>query len=123
MNKEAKHMQKFNLLYWDFPKELHNHIGGWTIKQDERLTVLIDSLLPAEKQRFYLKHEIAHIALNHLNQPIPTGSEIVGGSWFISDLWEKEADTYAELMTDEELAYFMEYASSIRKIDTAHMIN
>lgn len=116
-------MQKFNLLYWDFPKELHNHIGGWTIKQDERLTVLIDSLLPAEKQRFYLKHEIAHIALNHLNQAIPTGSEIVGGSWFISDLWEKEADTYAELMTDEELAYFMEYATSIRKIDTAHMIN
>ena len=116
-------MENFNLVYWDFPEGLHNEIGGWTIKQNGQLTVLIDSLLPAEKQRFYLKHELAHIALNHLNRPIPTGSEMVGGCWLISDLWEKEANKYAELMTDEEFDYFMGYASCTKKIDTAHMLN
>ena len=116
-------MQRFNLLYWDFPESLHNQVGGWTINQNGSLTVLIDSLLPADKQRFYLKHELAHIALDHMNKAIPKNSEIVGDCWLISDAWEAEANKYAEQMTDEELNHLMQYASCTRKIDTLNKPN
>ena len=109
-------MKKFDLFYWKFPEGVHNVVGGCTIKEKDRLVIMIDSLQPEEVQKRTLKHEIAHIALNHLDKKIPEDGTDNEGR-IISDSFEDEAEEYAEHMTDKELEYFMKWANCSKELD------
>ena len=55
--------------------------------------ILIDCELSEEEQAFTLRHEFAHIMLNHCE----TGTGVFGEGW---EQREKEPDNYADKMTD-----------------------
>lgn len=95
-------MQKFRIRYKPFPAELHGEICGMVGgKPGGMLTVLIDSTLSDEEQKRTLKHELAHIFLEHLNQEDRTYKDV-----------EAEADAAAARMTDTELEALLKLASA-----------
>lgn len=95
-------MQDFRIIYKPFPPEFHGQIGGVTGgKPGGRLTVLIDSLLSEKEQKKTLKHELAHIILNHFELDDRDIEEI-----------EAEADAKAAIMTDAEMEALVKMASA-----------
>jgi Zn-dependent peptidase ImmA (M78 family) len=65
------------------------------------LTVLIDSTLSEAEQKKTLKHELAHIILNHFELDDRDIEEI-----------EAEADAKAAIMTDAEMEALVKMASA-----------
>lgn len=93
------------MIYRPFPKKIHGLIAGAVQKQNDYYLVLIDDGNPAETQDFALRHELAHIALNHFDKTLPI-DEVVSNGCNFGDEWEqreKKADSLAELMTAEEI--------------------
>ena len=64
-----------------------------------RVTILIDSAQDEKTQRHALRHELAHVALNHLTDTTRSLQQL-----------EAEADEYAARMTDSEFADLMKGA-------------
>ncbi len=96
---------KIKVIYRPFPKKIHGSVEGLTQKQNDHFLILIDDGNSAEIQDFALRHELAHIALNHFDKTLPIDEVISNGCNF-GDEWEqreKEADSLAGLMTAEEL--------------------
>ena len=71
--------------------------------------IVVDSLLPKDQQEKALKHELAHLSLDHLNR-IPPKDTVMIQYAGISETWEAEADRYAEAMTHEEYETLMRWA-------------
>ena len=88
---------EFRILYIPFPNEIKGLVGAGVEKEsDDSYLILIDSDLSEQKQDFTLRHELAHVALGHLEN----GSGVFGRGW---EQREKEADSTAEKMTVDEL--------------------
>lgn len=90
-------MESFKLRRIPFPQEARGHILGATQKRKGYCLIAIDSTLPEETQAIALRHELAHLALDHYNRPE-----------YLADL-EPEAERYAHSMTDEEFNALMKY--------------
>lgn len=93
-------MSPFTLTYHPFPEETRGIVTSVVQYMEKlgRYRIVIDSTLDADRRRHALKHELAHIALNHLTDLTETIDDI-----------EKAADDYADQMTDEEFSKLMTY--------------
>lgn len=87
---------KIIIIYKPFPEGMHGIIAGGVQRYEKGYLILIDCELTAEEQAFTLRHEFAHIMLNHCD----TGTGVFGEGW---EQREKEADDYADKMTDSLL--------------------
>lgn len=95
-------MQSFRIKYKPFPANIRGIIRGITGGEPGgMLTVLIDSTLSETEQRKTLKHELAHIVLNHFELDDRDIKEI-----------EAEADAKAAIMTDAEMEALVRMASA-----------
>ena len=93
-------MSPFTLTYHPFPEEIRGIVMGAVQYMEKlgRYRIVIDSTLDADRRRHALKHELAHIALNHLTDLTETIDDV-----------EKAADDYADQMTDDEFSELMTY--------------
>lgn len=105
-------MTPFSLKYVPFPEDLHGKIPGFTVVKGNDYFILIDSNMPESEQTHILKHELAHIVLNHqeLTKPVEEintfGDDMFGPGWLTR---EAEADAYADAMTDQEFQTLLSY--------------
>lgn len=91
-------MQRFYLEYRPFPPPIKGKCNGVTARTDGKYFILIDSSNPPEQQALTLRHELAHIALNHFEDRTHTIDHI-----------EQEAKDYAARMTDAEFNDLMKW--------------
>ena len=84
---------KIIVIYRTFPEAIQGIFAGGVQRYEKGYLILIDCKRSPEEQAFTLRHELAHIMLNHCE----TGSGIFGEGW---EQREKEADDYADKMTD-----------------------
>ena len=110
-------MQKFNLGYFVFPECIHGIIYGAVMRNKGTIAVYIDSSLTETEQAFALRHELSHIALNHLDAKYQGDGILIDSGFYISDAQEAEANEYAERMTDAELSELMKYAERNEHFD------
>ena len=116
-------MQHFTLIYAAMPdldpfkaQLPADRCFAFAIQNEHGLFILIDSEASEAAQAFALRHELAHIVLNHLEQTKPlfeintTGDDMFGEGWIDR---EREADKYAEEMTEADLAQLMQYADKV----------
>lgn len=89
-------MTQYRLKYMPFPAEAQG-VYGFISGAGRFPLIVIDSNQDADTQRHALRHELAHLALKHLDSSAPL-AEI-----------EAEADAYAGRMTDAEFARLMEW--------------
>lgn len=101
-------MMHFKLYYHEFPECLHDCARAFVLKQDGYAMIVIDSQLPKDQQEMSLKHELAHLSLNHLIRPLPKDADPECG-YIESEAWEAEANKYAEAMTKEEYEALMQW--------------
>lgn len=86
---------------------------GFLYFDGQRYAIFIDSNGTPDQQAHTLRHELAHLKLNHMKETpalaaiSSTGNDMFGPGWIDR---EHEADTYAEQMTDEEFTELMQYA-------------
>ena len=100
-------MIQFTVKYMAFPEDLRGKTLGTTIEStniDDRFVILIDSTRTPEVQKQTVKHELAHIFLNHFHQP-----------WKTEAQREAEAEEKAIMMTDEEMYSLLRRAVNIRQ--------
>ena len=91
-------MQAFTLIYKPFPAECAGAVRGILSAAGGRVRIVIDSNQDEQTQRHALRHELAHLVLNHLDD-----------ARSIEEI-EAEADAYADRMTDSEFAELMKGA-------------
>lgn len=117
-------MQHFKLIYipfvgidriYELKQEYYNDdkCMGFVYHNGRNCYILIDSEGTPEQQAKTLKHELAHLALNHLAKATPIDKINSYGDNMFGDGWidrEHEADEFAEQMTDAEFAALMQYA-------------
>ena len=102
-------MMKFKVYYHEFPASLHGKTRAFVLKQDGYAMIVIDSQLPKDQQEKSLKHELAHLSLDHLIKPLPKDAD--AECWYVkSEAWEAEADRIAEAMTQDEYEALMQWA-------------
>ena len=93
-------MKPFSLFYVNFPAGCEGEVYGITgIDSEGNYTVAIDSAQDKETQAQALRHELAHIYLEHLEP---------GNRKTIQEA-EQEADEYAGRMTGKELDYLLSF--------------
>ena len=92
-------MQRFKLEYRPFPAECSGTVYGITCYHGGHYLILIDSKAPAERQAAALRHELAHIALNHLTDNARSIDQL-----------EAEAESYAAQMAESEFDFLMQWA-------------
>ena len=107
-------MQQFRICYFPFPEDLSGNIFGSVMRQKGHIVVFIDSRLSDDQKTRTLKHELAHIILNHFDEPYPDDGIEFDDGFYRSESQEAEANQYAEHMTEMELSKLMEYAIDIR---------
>ena len=95
-------MQAFTLIYKPFPAECAGAVHGILSAAGGRVRIVIDSNQDEQTQRHALRHELAHLALNHLDDARSIARSI--------EEIEAEADAYADRMTDSEFAELMKGA-------------
>ena len=117
-------MGKFKLVYAAFPdlEQFRKYLPGdkcfgFAIYDEHGYTILIDSSGTEEQRKSTLRHELAHLVLNHLEETKPlfeinsSGDDMFGPGWIER---EHEADKLAEEMSEEEFTRLMMYAESVR---------
>lgn len=109
-------MDKFGVLYASFPEELRGKIRGGVIRHKGHILVCIDNTQTKSDQEYTLRHELAHIALNHLDTPFPGDGVVFDSGFYRSNSQEAEADKYAEHMTDANLSELLQNAVWIKHI-------
>ena len=97
--------KEYAISFLPFPKEIQGKLFGFIFQEikKDRYEILIDNTRPRDQQKISLKHEFAHLLMNHffqLDKPI--------------DEIEKEAEAKAQQMTDEELQVLLNAAVSIK---------
>ena len=107
-------MQKFGLLYCEFPESLRGLVRGGVIHRKGHYLVCVDSTQTEPDQNFTLRHELAHILLNHFEAEYPGDGQFIDSGFYVSESQEAEANEYAEQMTEAELSQLMEYAEFIK---------
>lgn len=113
-------MEKFKLVYRPmdelapFRQALPDDMTfGFLYFDGQRYAIFIDSNGTPEQQARTLRHELAHLKLNHMDYTPPlaaissTGDDMFGPGWIDR---EREADACADQMTDAEFAELMQYA-------------
>ena len=104
-------MQRFRLEYVPFPADLRG-VTGLIGEKAGRYVILIDSNQDSDTQKHALRHELAHLAYNHM-EFARTPSEAIASADLFPPGWEqreRDADRYADTMTDEEFLMLMKYA-------------
>ena len=109
-------MQKFKLLYADFPESLRGNLRGGVIRHKGHILIVVDSTQPEPDQDFTLRHELAHLVLNHFEEEYQGDGLFIDNGFYVSAAQEAEANEYAERMTDAELSQLMEYAEDIKRV-------
>ena len=101
-------MMKFKLFYCTFPDRIRENARAFILKQDGYAAIFIDCLQSKDQQERSLRHELAHLSLDHLTRPLPpdAGTEC---NYIESEAWEAEADRYAKEMTPEEYDALMQW--------------
>ena len=96
-------MQPFKLYYEPFPARARSICRGLVTYSRERrcYVIIIDSQLDSEQKKASLKHELSHLALNHIEQRVLDNRP--------EDDLEDEAAVYAEQMTEEEFSRLMAF--------------
>ncbi len=89
-------MKHFKLVYKSFPDCFSGEVFGATILQNGEYVIVIDSNAPDEKKKECLRHELAHIALDHFNNTTATIKQI-----------EKEAELFSMNMSENEYKSLM----------------
>lgn len=102
-------MKPFRLVYKEFPELLRGKMPGFTVEYKGTYSVFIDKDLNESERIETIKHELAHIALGHLEDKRFRSRES-----YLENLTEIEdaADMYADRMTDKELSELMMYQVS-----------
>lgn len=117
-------MKHFKLQYVSFDElspvftDAKKHIPadrcvGFLMTDGKSYVILIDRDATPEQQHFTLRHELAHLVLDHLAATKPLfeidsyGDTMFGEGWLQR---EAEADQYAAAMTDTEFTELMQYA-------------
>lgn len=94
-------MKPYSLYYVNFPAGCNGEVYGITkLKPDGSYIVAIDAAQDEQTQAHALRHELAHIYLKHL-EPETAGKTI--------QEVEREADEYADKMTEKELEYLLSF--------------
>ncbi len=91
-------IQPFRLVYRPFPADCGGMVPGLLSGAGGRLLIAIDSNQDTATQARALRHELAHLVLNHLEDERP-----------LREL-EAEADMYADQMTETEFSELMKGA-------------
>ena len=91
-------MQHFKLVYRDFPNAAQGQVYGLTQQRQGYCLIWIDSAAPADRQAAALRHELAHIALDHFSDNARSLRQL-----------EAEADSFAERLTAAEFEKLMQY--------------
>lgn len=89
---------KFSITYRPFPVECGGNVYGISCESNGQIRIIIDSNQDERTQQHALRHELAHIVLNHFDDQRS-----------IEDI-EAEAEAYADQMTDKEFTALMEGA-------------
>ena len=92
-------MKAFRLFYRSFPDNIIDVRGitEYDVKRN-RFTILINTNISEAEQLHTLRHELAHIFLNHHFQLDRSLEEI-----------ENEADHYADVMSDDDFKKLMAF--------------
>ena len=85
-------MKPFKVIYRPFPAECGT-VTGAISQRNNRVLILIDSNRDEQTQRRTLRHELGHLMLGHLDNDVDP-----------VDVLEREADAYADRLTDDELS-------------------
>lgn len=97
-------MLPFSLYFIPFPDGMTDIKGATDYRESQgKYVVAINTNLPAEEQRATLRHELAHMCLQHFTdteQQLRNITEI-----------EAEADAYGAAMTAAEYSRLMEHAT------------
>ena len=91
-------MQRFKLVYRAFPDAAQGQVCGLTQQRQGYCLILIDSAAPTERQAAALRHELAHVALNHFSDNARSLQQL-----------EAEADSFAERLTAADFEKLMQY--------------
>ena len=102
-------MMKFRLLYREFPDDMHGKARAFVLLKGDHAIICIDSWLPNEQQEKSLRHELAHLWLDHLIKPLPADAD-PDARFIDSESLEAEANRYAEAMTQDEFNALMQWA-------------
>ncbi len=92
-------MDRYKVVYRSFPAACKGNVYGVTCYQAGRYIVLIDRDLDAIQREKTLRHELSHILLGHFTD----------GSKSVEEM-EREADSHADAMTDDEFNMLRGYA-------------
>lgn len=92
-------MDHYKVIYKSFPASVKGYVFGATGYQSGRYVVLIDRDLDDVQREKALRHELSHILLGHFTDDQKSLEEI-----------EREAEQYADAMTDEEFYMLRGYA-------------
>lgn len=97
--------KKYAIRFLPFPNDIQGQVFGCICHEVKKdiYAIMIDNTRPEDQQKISLKHEFAHLLMNHffqLDKPI--------------DEIEKEAEAKAQQMTDEELQVLLNAAVSIK---------
>lgn len=106
-------MKPFKVIYRPFPEECEGMVKGAIMERNNRVLIVIDSSQDEETQQRTLRHELAHLALDHLAVTKPVDQIDSSGDDMFGEGWqdrERAADRYADSMTDNEFAELMQYA-------------
>lgn len=100
-------MTRFAVNYMAFPEDMRGKTLGTTIENPnnaDQFVILIDNTQSPEVQKQTIKHELAHIFLNHFHQP-----------WKTEEQREAEAEEKAIRMSDNEMHTLLNMAVNIRQ--------
>lgn len=92
-------MERFRVVYKAFPDALRGIVRGFTSFRGKMYVILIDACLSDSEREKTLKHELSHILLGHFIDERKSVEEM-----------EREADRYANVMTDDEFNMLRGYA-------------
>lgn len=95
-------MKEYAIQFMPFPEDKQGKILGTTVYLGGMYIIFIDTTRPKDEQKLTTKHELAHILLNHFNQPWRSDEEI-----------EAEAESKAMKMSDNELQRLLNIATQI----------
>ena len=89
-------MKHFKLIYKSFPEFYSGVIFGATVFHNGEYVIVIDNNISDEKKNKCLRHELAHIVLDHFNDSTATVKQI-----------EEEAELYSKNMSENEYKSLM----------------
>lgn len=97
---------RFHVESVPFPKEIQGTVRGAVKKCKTGYLILMDKSLTKDQYKQTLKHELSHIILGHfeISETETTDNYLQNIKWI-----EAETDSYADQMTDNELADLMKY--------------